>query len=145
MGLFSRNKRAKAHKISSLEELRPMLEGDRPILIDFYQTSCAPCQVMDGIVNELAREYPDSAHVVKADIHRVPGAAEAFKIRSTPTLIVLGKAPAKRSKKARRRNPNQEPAGGAMRLRWRHSGLVKKDELVRVLEMNGAGKPSAAG
>lgn len=145
MGLFNRAKKPKAHKISSLDELQPLLEGNRPILIDFYQTSCAPCQVMDGIVNELAREYPDSAHVVKADIHRVPGAIETFKIRSTPTLVILGKAPAKRSKKARKRDRGTQPTEGAMRLRWRHSGLVKKDELIRVLETNGATRSAADG
>jgi len=32
-----------------------------------------------------------------------------------------------------------------MRLRWRHSGLVKKDELIRVLETNGATRSAADG
>ena len=139
MGLFTR--RAKAHKLQSLQELVPMLESDRPVLIDFYQVGCAPCQVMDGIMNELANEYADTAHIVKADIYRVPGAIEAFGIRSTPTLMLLGRAPEKKSKKARRGGGSKDDAEDGTRLvgaRWRTSGLVKKDQLVRLLEGNGA-------
>jgi thiol-disulfide isomerase/thioredoxin len=139
MGLFKR--KPKAHKIDDLGELKPMLSSGRPVLIDFYQVGCAPCQVMDGIVNELAREYGESAHIVKADIGRVPGAVNAFGIRSTPTLVLLGKAPEKTSKKTRKRaQGTKKPRNRPVTQRWRTSGLVKKDQLERVLESNGASK-----
>lgn len=139
MGLFKR--KPKAHKIDDLDELKPMLSSGRPVLIDFYQVGCAPCQVMDGIVNELAREYGESAHIVKADIGRVPGAVNAFGIRSTPTLVLLGRAPEKTSKKARKRaQGTKKTRNRQVTQRWRTSGLVKKDQLERVLESNGASK-----
>jgi hypothetical protein len=97
---------------------------------------------MDGIMNELAREYGDSAHIVKVDVGKVPGAAQAFKVRSTPTFVLLGKAPAKKSKKARQREEKRgeqaERRGGQITPRWRTSGLVKKDALRSILESNGA-------
>ena len=77
MGLFS--KRAKATKIHSLEELKPMIASGKPVLLDFMQVSCGPCKIMDGIVNELAEEYADTAHVVKVDVTKVAGAAQAFR------------------------------------------------------------------
>lgn len=139
MALFKR--KPKAHRIDDLDELKPMLSSGRPVLIDFYQVGCAPCQVMDGIVNELAREYGESAHIVKADIGRVPGAVNAFGIRSTPTLVVMGRAPAKTSKKARKRaQGTKKHADRRVTQRWRTSGLVKKDHLEKVLESNGARK-----
>ena len=138
MGIFS--KKPKAAKLTSLDELQPMLESDRPVLIDFYQVGCAPCQVMDGIMNELAREYGDSAHIVKADVGRVAGAVQAFGIRSTPTFVLFSRAPQKTSKKARKKAARSDHTGGDRKVaqRWRTSGLVKKDQLQRLLESNGA-------
>ncbi len=133
MALFKR--KTKPVKISSLAELEPMLETGQPVFLDLFQTSCRNCKIMDGIVNELADEYGDSAHVVKVDVGAVPGAIEQFAVRSTPTFVILGRAPVKRNKKQRR-----EPvdADRPVTQRWRTSGLVKKDALERVLESNGA-------
>ena len=75
-------RKTKALKIHRLNELQPMVASGRPVLINFFQVGCAPCQVMDGIVNELAREYGETAHVVKADVGKVPGAIETYKILS---------------------------------------------------------------
>lgn len=140
MALFTR--KAKAHRLNSLDELKPMLKSGKPVLLDFMQVGCAPCQVMDGIVNELAQEYGESAHIVKVDVGRVPGAAEAFNVRSTPTFVLLGTAPAKQSKKARQRSQKEGAASrarsGKITPRWRTTGLVKKNSLQKVLEGNGA-------
>lgn len=132
-------RKTKARKIHRLNELQPMLASGRPVLVNFFQVGCAPCQVMDGIVNELAREYGDSAHVVKADVGKVPGAIETYKIRSTPTTIVIARPPLKTSKKARRTaNGTKKRSAARPTQRWRASGLVQKDQLQRVLESNGA-------
>ena len=140
MAVFSR--KPKATKLNSLDELEPMLKSGKPVLLDFMQVGCSPCKVMDGIVNELAVEYGDSAHIVKVDVGKVPGAAQAFKVRSTPTFVLLGTAPAKMSKKARQRAAKQggPPRNKSAKItpRWRSSGLVKKDALRGVLESNGA-------
>jgi thioredoxin 1 len=140
MALFTR--KAKPYRLNSLDELSPMLKSGKPVLLNFMQIGCAPCQVMDGIMNELAREYGESAHIVKVDIARVPGAVEAFNVRSTPTFVLLGTAPAKQSKKARQRAQQQggtaRAKSGKITPRWRTTGLVKKNALQRVLEGNGA-------
>ena len=69
MAVFSR--KPKAQRLQSLNELDSMLKSGKPVLLDFMQVGCAPCQVMDGIVNELAREYGESAHIVKVDVGKV--------------------------------------------------------------------------
>jgi len=131
-------KKPKARKVSRLGEIEELTRSGKPVLIDFYQVGCAPCQVMDGIFNELSREYGSSAHVVKADIGNMPDAVNQFKIRSTPTLVLLAPARPKHAKKGRNRQTggvtNQRP----VTQRWRASGLVKKDQLTRLLESNGA-------
>ena len=137
-------RKTKARKIDSLEELKPMVASGRPVLINFFQVGCAPCQVMDGIVNELAREYGESAHVVKADIGRVSGAAETYKVRSTPTTVVIARPPQKNSKKARKKaQGTKKQQASRPTQRFRTSGLVKKDQLARVLESNGARRVEA--
>lgn len=135
-----RRRRSKAPEIEHLDELRGLAGGGKPILIDFFQHGCAPCKVMDGIVNELADEFDGEAHIVKVNIGKVPDAAAAFKIQSTPTFVLLGKSQKKPSKKARQRAARSgTPAkGSTYSPRWRSSGLVKKDVLEQILVSNGA-------
>ena len=136
-------RKTKARKIHRLDELQPMVASGRPVLISFFQVGCAPCQVMDGIVNELALEYGETAHVVKADIGRVPGAIETYKIRSTPTTVVIARPPDTTSKKAQRKTEGTTNRTARPPKRWRASGLVQKDQLRRVLESNGATRVEA--
>lgn len=131
-------KRPKARQLEHIGEIEELAKTGKPVLIDFYQVGCAPCQVMDGIFNELAREYGESAHVVKADIGRMPEAAHQFQIRSTPTMVLLTTAPPKKAKKAKNRQGGTLTNQRRVTLRWRASGLVKKDQLTRLLESNGA-------
>ena len=120
MPLFKR--RPKPIALESIDQLEELSRSGKPVLVDFMQYGCSPCQVMDGIVNELAEEFEGSAHVVKANAAVVPGAFERFKVRSTPTFVLLtgGEGTTK------------------MTQRWRASGLVKKDILTRNLESAGA-------
>ncbi len=140
MAMFKR--KAKARKLRDLRELEELLDDPKPILLDFYQVGCAPCQVMDGIVNELAAEFAGSAHIVKVDVGRVPGAAETFKVMSTPTFVLLARPKVKNTKHARKKSrqgkPNAKQAAQRKAQRWRTTGLVKKDQLERLLVSNGA-------
>lgn len=132
-------RKPKAPKVSSLSEIESLAKTGKPVLVEFYQIGCAPCQVMDGIMNELAREYGPSAHVVKADIAHMPDAMAKFKIRSTPTMVLLAQSRTKTSKKARQRaKGTKKGAARPVTQRWRASGLVPKDQLSGLLESNGA-------
>ncbi len=134
--MFTR--KPKAQTVMSLAEIDDLSRTGKPVLVDFYQVGCAPCQVMDGIMNELAREYGSSAHVVKADIASMPDAIARYGIRSTPTMILLGRAPAKSSRKAKDRSSGTKGGQRPVTQRWRASGLVQKNQLTRLLESNGA-------
>lgn len=118
MPLFKR--RPKPITLESTDQLLELAESGKPVLVDFFQYGCMPCQVMDGIVNELAEEFAETAYVVKANAAVVPEVFDGFKVRSTPTFLVLT---------SNHRTITQ---------RWRASGLVKKDQLVRTLISAGA-------
>lgn len=137
--MFKRS-RIKATQITRLDDLHGFLAEGKPVLVDLWQTNCQPCRTMDGIVDELAEEFAGRAHVVKVDVRRVPGAAEAFRVQSTPTFVILGQAPKPLSKKARRKAGATPIPTAPARLnpRWRASGLVRKDVLAAALTSNGA-------
>ncbi len=120
MALF--RKRPKPIKLESTDQLMDLARGGKPVFVDFYQYGCSPCQVMDGIVNELAEEFDGSAVVVKANAAEVPDAFNRFKVKSTPTFLIL----------------TSKPDATTITQRWRASGLVKKDVLTRSLVSAGA-------
>ncbi|HAX82578.1 MAG TPA: hypothetical protein DCY40_08435 [Actinobacteria bacterium] len=137
-----KRRRQKAPQVTSLDELRGYFAEGLPVLVDLWQTGCQPCRTMDGIVDELADEFAGRAHVVKIDVRRVPGAVQAFAVRSTPTFVVLAKAVRPPSKRARRRGAAEPAVATAapptLNPRWRVSGLVRKDVLAAALTSNGA-------
>ena len=136
-------KKPKARKVTHIGEIDELTQSGKPVLVDFYQVGCAPCQVMDGIFNELAREYGSSAHVVKADIAHMPDAVNRYKIRSTPTMVLLAPARPKKAKKGKNRQSGKLSNQRPVPQRWRASGLVQKDQLTRLLESNGAQRVNA--
>ena len=125
MAIFKR--RYKAPQITTNDQFESLLGEGKPILVDFYKYGCQPCQIMDGIVNEVAEEFQGQANVVKANLESVPELFGKFKIRATPTFVLVA------------------PQGSGLHQRWRQSGLVKKDILVGNLEKAVAGTSSAPG
>ena len=125
-------RRQKAVQANSLQQIDELVASGKPVLIDFFQFGCAPCRVMDGIVDEIADEFGQNVHVVKANVAKVPAAAQRYKIRSTPTFILVSTS----TRQKKRNKPNSNRIVPTQR--WRASGLVKKDQLRRVLEREGA-------
>jgi thioredoxin 1 len=126
-------RRPKPINLEHVGQIDELAASGKPVFLDFWQTGCQPCRIMDGVVNELADEFDGSAHVVKVNVRNVPDAAQRFRVMSTPTFVVYGASAKKKSKKSTR-------SGGAVGERWRATGLVKKDQLERVLERNGAAR-----
>ena len=120
MAFFKR--RPKPINLESLEQIDELASTGKPVFLNFFQYGCMPCQTMDGIVNELAHEFDGSAHFVKVNAATAPMAFERYKVKSTPTFMVL-------TAKEGAARPTQ---------RWRASGLVKKDVLVKTLTSAGA-------
>ena len=114
MALFK--KRHKAPQLRSAEDFEAVLSQGKPVLIDFYRYGCGPCQTMDGIVDEISEEFEERAIVTKANVESVPGLFQKFNVRSTPTFLLI------------------TPARDGLHMRWRHSGLVKKNVLTDNLE-----------
>ncbi len=65
--------------------------NDQPVFIDFYSDTCAPCQVLLGIIEEGLEAYgqEQGVTVVTCNIGRNPKLAGAFNVRSVPFTIVV--------------------------------------------------------
>jgi len=88
-----------------------LINGDTPVLVDLYATWCGPCQYQAPILDTLAKEVGNKAHILKIDVDKNPAVMERYGIRGVPTLMIFRKG----------------------RIVWRASGVKQQDELVRLL------------
>ncbi len=63
--------------------------GDKPAIIDFYATWCAPCKQLAPTLKALAAEYGDEIYIYKVDVDKEPDVARAYGIRSVPSLLFI--------------------------------------------------------
>lgn len=66
-----------------------VLTADKPFLVDFWATWCAPCLAIAPHVEAIANEQTAKLRVGKVNIDDNPGVAGKFGVRSIPTLILF--------------------------------------------------------
>ena len=66
-----------------------VLKSDVPVLVDFWADWCAPCKAMAPTIEELAEQYSGLARVVKLNVEKHQKIAEAYDVRSIPTLMMF--------------------------------------------------------
>lgn len=89
-----------------------LISGEQPVLVDFFATWCGPCQMMQPILEDTARQLGEKIKIVKVDVDKNPLAASKFQVRGVPTLILFHKG----------------------QVIWRQSGVVPAHQLVKVIE-----------
>ena len=65
-----------------------VMNADKPVLLDFWASWCAPCRMVVPIIEEIANERED-IKVGKINVDEQPELASKFSIMSIPTLVVM--------------------------------------------------------
>ena len=68
---------------------KEVIQSDKPVLIDFWASWCAPCRMLAPVIEELAEEYADRVKVGKVNVDEQPDLAEAFKVSSIPLVVLI--------------------------------------------------------
>lgn len=95
-----------------METFKDIVNGDQPVLVDFYADWCGPCKVMAPVIEQLGKELQGKARVLKIDIDKNESLADDYRIQAVPTFMVFRKG----------------------EVVWRHSGIIEKSVLIRQIE-----------
>jgi thioredoxin 1 len=86
-----------------------LINGESPVLVDFYATWCGPCKTMAPVLKDIKNKLEDKVTVVKIDVDKNPTTATRYGIRGVPTLILFSKG----------------------KIVWRKSGVLSADQLIQ--------------
>lgn len=72
-------------------EFDKIIEGEKPVLVDFFAQWCGPCQMMGPIFDDLAKDYKnaDKVEIMKVDVDQLQDVASDLAIMSVPTFIIF--------------------------------------------------------
>jgi thioredoxin 1 len=89
-----------------------LINGEKPVLVDFSAEWCGPCKAMSPILKQVASEIGEQASIVKIDVDKNPAIAGKMGIRGVPTFILFQEGQAK----------------------WRKSGMQSANSLSYVIK-----------
>lgn len=91
-----------------------LINGEKPVLVDFFATWCGPCKTQAPILEDVKQRVGDAASIIKIDVDKNPQAAAKYQIRGVPTLMIFKNG----------------------QIIWRQSGVFPANELERLLKEN---------
>lgn len=93
------------------ESFSEIIQGETPVLVDFFAEWCGPCKTMSPILKDFAKQMGDRVRVLKIDVDKSPSTASTYRIQGVPTLMLFQQG----------------------KIIWRQSGVVQKSQLENVM------------
>jgi thioredoxin 1 len=72
-----------------MSKFNEIIQGSKPVLIDFSAEWCQPCKMMPPILKEVARQLGEQVRILKVDVDKNRSIASQWGISSVPTLIIF--------------------------------------------------------
>ncbi len=66
-----------------------VIDSDKPVLLDYWATYCAPCKQMAPALEELSDEFEGAVTIGKMNIEDCLDVPSKFHIRGVPTLMIF--------------------------------------------------------
>lgn len=89
-----------------------IINGDTPVLVDFYADWCMPCRMMAPILKELKNRMGDDLTIVKIDTEKNPDVAIRYQVRGIPNLLLFMNG----------------------KVLWQQAGLMQADQLESIIQ-----------
>ncbi|SDH30765.1 thioredoxin [Winogradskyella thalassocola] len=95
-------------------DFNALINGDKPVLVDFHAEWCGPCKAQGPIISDLAKAVGGKVRIIKIDIDKNQAVAQRYQVRGVPTLALFK----------------------AGQIVWRQSGVQSKSQLMTVINQN---------
>ena len=76
------------------KQFQEMMQGDKPLLVDYWAPWCVYCRRIGPAYDKLAEKYSDSLIVAKINIDEEAQLAQRERIEVIPTLVLYHKGDA---------------------------------------------------
>ena len=66
-----------------------VLDSEKPVLVDFWASWCAPCRMLAPTIDEVATDFGERAKVVKLNVDDNGATSAKYNIKGIPTLLLF--------------------------------------------------------